>query len=100
MPNDCPYHHIRCRDQVPIQIAAADVWFFFRARRYLYCIQNAAHRTETRLKRLHYIIPLCSFIVWCTEIAASLYAALSREVDVMIAELTVYAAAIIDALYK
>ncbi|PRD33486.1 UNVERIFIED_CONTAM: hypothetical protein NCL1_17417 [Trichonephila clavipes] len=58
------------------------------ASRMVYGHQNTAQRTETRLKRRH------SFVIRRTRVVVYLYAALSKEDEVMfIIALTVYAAA-------
>ena len=70
------------------------------ASRHLYGHQNTAHRKWTRLKRRHCAIPVYNFVARHTRLANSLYAALSKEADVMVAKLTGHASANVDILYK
>ena len=42
-----------------------------RSSRHAYIHQNAADRTETRLKRRHYAIPVSSFVILCARMVVS-----------------------------
>ena len=73
---------------------------FFEDSKHVYKNQNTTHRTRTRLKGLHWAIPVSTFVVRRTRIVFSLYAALSKEAEVMVAELTGHAAANVNAPYE
>ena len=63
--------------------------------------QNTAPRIGIRLKRLHCVILISSFIVQRIKVTVSLYVALSRKSEVMVAELADHVTIIsVDVLYE
>ncbi|GFV64021.1 transposable element Tc3 transposase [Trichonephila clavipes] len=64
-----------------------------RDSRHVYCHQNTARRTGTRLERQHCATLVFSFVVLCTRVVISLCAALSRIADVIVVMLTVQSVA-------
>ena len=66
----------------------------------VYDHQNTGRRTGTHLKIRHCDISVSSFVVQFTTVAVSLYVALTRKAKVMVAELTGYTAANVDAPYE
>ncbi|GFX59169.1 hypothetical protein TNCV_936841 [Trichonephila clavipes] len=77
-----PYAYIECKQETSGLLQAS---------RHVYSHQNPAHRDKTRPKRQHCTTPLSSFVVRCSKVAVHLYAAVSREVEIMVAVLTLHA---------
>ena len=68
-----------------------------QASRHVHDHQNTAHKTGTILKRHQWAIPSFSLVVWQTIVPFSLYDALWREAEALIAKQTDQADTNLDA---
>ncbi|GFV00129.1 hypothetical protein TNCV_4058001 [Trichonephila clavipes] len=67
--------------------------YLLGASRHVHGYQNTANRARSHLKSRHCATPVFIFVIRRLRVAASLYAALSRDAEVMSAMLTVDSAA-------
>ena len=64
----------------------------------IYGHENATRKKGTRLKKRHCVIHIFSFVIRHTRVAISIYTALFREAEVIVAELTGQDVSDVDAL--